>query len=674
MSKAFVVAFAVLLAAGPNASALSFSDDFEDGDIHSFWWRVSGAAGRVTEGPNELRMAVDPTGSVSLAFSMRVRGDFTATVDFTLQYWTPGTNMSVSIRADAPTETVAIAIRGAAAHNLGPGGGDADGYAFFGNQAGVSVGSSDTAGWLLVSRTGTNFFAGGSGIFQVGNSTAQTVTVTLQLSAQTEIIDSLVELDNFLLTAPAMPDYAPCADNAGATTLPSYWIVLGGALFDSYSPAVACNSWSNEFLVVWEAIVNVTNGILAGRVSTNIPLPAAVPVVLESDKTNFQPCVAFNSAAGEYLVVYTRMYSGTDYDIYALRLNGDGAPVGPPLVLDYTSALQQHPAVAYNPARNEYLVAYERHTDAATREIVVQRLDAYGGLITQRVAAGDSGVMRTRPDVAYNEARDEYLLAYTRGVDAAGDIYGRRLSGEASVLNVETGICADAYAQDRVSLAAGPDEYLAAWEDGLWGTEDFNIYARRITGDGTPQAGGGGMPIATDTAWRHSAPDVAFCPPRGYVVTWSFSNTISTLNDVYGRWVLPGSDVTFGGPFPLDNDSYVNTDPAVACGPDGLCLFAEESDSGVAEVKDWVIAGFFKPEPPVITHIVHDAPWSPPRIGWDAIGCGWQYQVQGANAPSNTVWSFMGETWKSEWTNTSFNPQGPPAGCYRIRAGWLPEY
>src|SRR5262245_27668195 len=74
------------------------------------------------------------------------------------------------------------------------------------------------------------------------------------------------------------------------------------------------------------------------------------------------------------------------------------------------------PAIAYNPERNEYLLAYETtDSSAATVTVIAQRLDANG------TAIGGPATLESQPSrvtfqselgVAYDSADDQYAVVY----------------------------------------------------------------------------------------------------------------------------------------------------------------------------------------------------------------------------------------------------------------------
>jgi hypothetical protein len=148
--------------------------------------------------------------------------------------------------------------------------------------------------------------------------------------------------------------------------------------------------------------------------------------------------VALNSQDHEYLIVWagddnTGGLVDDEYEIYGQLVDETGAAVGPndarlsdmggtgdPAYGGYG------PAVAYNPAANEYLVAWQGDDNVGGLvdgewEIFSQRLDAdLGSLGGNDVRLSDAGGIGNSEisvtfglDVAYNPAIDRYLVAWS---------------------------------------------------------------------------------------------------------------------------------------------------------------------------------------------------------------------------------------------------------------------
>jgi hypothetical protein len=312
-------------------------------------------------------------------------------------------------------------------------------------------------------------------------------------------------------------------------------------------------------------------------------------VVSDANKWNYLPDVAYNPVQDEYLIVYTYQVSTSDYDIWARRVKWNGADLDKPpyqeFYINIDSDKQWYPAVAYNSTNDEYLVVYENYWADGRRDIAAQRVAgvAGGGLLSWRNIATAPSTVRRLPDVAYNEARNQYLIAYTYQYSATdGDIYGKIATSNLGTLSSEKHLVDNTENQDGVALAAGPDEYLAVWNDNGGTT----IYGRRVTGAGATQSY---IPLATDSGQTHVEPDVAYGNVYGYLVTWRYATGGASGDDVYARLVKAGQNVPSGGRFAIDTWTGSQRSPAVACATDGDCLVVEEDNWG----GDYEIRGMF---------------------------------------------------------------------------------
>jgi hypothetical protein len=317
---------------------------------------------------------------------------------------------------------------------------------------------------------------------------------------------------------------------------------------------VAYNSNHDEYLVVW---YNDQGGgtwdIYARRVRGDGTLLSNFCVVSDAGKKNWQPDVAYSPTQDEYLVVYTYEQNSSDYDLFARRVSWNGGWMSAEIAINLEADKQWNPAVAYNSQNDEYLVVYENWWAGGLRDIAAQRVDASdGSLLSWRNIATGTGEERVFPDVAYNEARNEYLIAYTFGVGSDGHIYGKVASANLGTLSGEIHICDDSYDQDFPAVAAGPDEYLVVWEDGTWGTDDYDIFARRVSGGGTPQGASGGFEIdGVGDDNLHVDPAVAYGAGYGYLVAWRYFDPGASGQDVYGRYVMRGQNAASGDEFRL---------------------------------------------------------------------------------------------------------------------------
>jgi hypothetical protein len=154
----------------------------------------------------------------------------------------------------------------------------------------------------------------------------------------------------------------------------------------------------------------------------------------------------------------------------------------------------------------------------------------------------DTSQVRIHPEIAYNLARNEYLVVY----DNTFDIFGTRYTGTGSPLaGGEFAIAAWPGTEELPSVAAckETDQYLVAWQN-----NQPDVYARFIQGDGTSDGG----PLHLEfTSVEEVKPQVA-CNAAGnrFLVTWQ--QQFSSLTGPYGIWgQFVNTNKTLGEQFSL---------------------------------------------------------------------------------------------------------------------------
>lgn len=279
---------------------------------------------------------------------------------------------------------------------------------------------------------------------------------------------ALILLNMILLTGAASLKAAPQARISQASG-------LGNTSGLAVEPSAALDPDRNQILLVWwgrddQLPSGATRTIISGRLvdaTTGQPLGP----VMRLDNDDFgvnalQPAVAFNPMTQEYLVVWAAEIVATHYELRVQRLAASnlqpqlaqprqitqmgGAGNG-----DY-SALA--PAVAFNPDRNEYLVAFAGSDSRVgmtdlQREVFIQRLagtDAteIGGddvrISTASTPDGSRGVkLDSRVDVAYSTINRNYLVVWAADDPGAGlaqgetEIFGQLIDGSGQELGID---------------------------------------------------------------------------------------------------------------------------------------------------------------------------------------------------------------------------------------------
>jgi hypothetical protein len=344
-------------------------------------------------------------------------------------------------------------------------------------------------------------------------------------------------------------------------------------------PAVAYNSDRQEYLVVWYNDRPGCDDLRAQRVSKKGTLVGgAFFISAGCDDDRRFPDVAYNSQQKQYLVVWENEHPSNGFSIRGKRISGTGT------VLDsndieirgaggglYTPV---SPAVAYASTADRYLIVWSEvfHPMPITHEILAQVMTSSGTLEGSRVtvSSGTGSSTREDPDLAYNRARNEFLVVW-RQYQAAGDrnINAQRvkMAGGMGVLGGPLTICDlpnDDYTPAVAALPhpSGTGQYLVVWQDRPGTTG--NILARQVTGDGSS------ISIYLFVAFAsvdEINPAIASNESgQRYFVTWSRpADPPWAFNYIHGRTVSLegdiGEETYLGGIFA----DY----PAVAAGPLG---------------------------------------------------------------------------------------------------------
>ncbi len=265
-------------------------------------------------------------------------------------------------------------------------------------------------------------------------------------------------------------------------------------------PAVTYNRVSNEYLVVWNgddpansdsSFVQIygqrINANTGDEVGTNDFLISGVK---EPPWFNYPVAVAHDYIRNEYLVVWPSR-PGSGNDIYGQRINAaTGAEIGANDFRISDMAFRGgSPAVAFGDADNEYLVVWSGNDDQGGMvlneyEIFGQRIDARTGTevglndfrISNMGPEGDGEYRASTPDVAYNRARNNFLVVWSAD-DDSGDLVDDEKEIYLQRIDASTGM--QIGVDDlRLSDMGGPDGNSAftAYFPALAGNEERDQY------------------------------------------------------------------------------------------------------------------------------------------------------------------------------------------------------
>lgn len=324
---------------------------------------------------------------------------------------------------------------------------------------------------------------------------------------------------------------------------------IAGGAGDTTNPAVAYNWQDRQFLVAYD----LGNGWFSLALLTMQGTSAWDPPVVNMSQGE-HPALAYNSASNHYLLVWQEHDAASSiHRIRGIHLSSDGlTPLGSAFDIGASSLELSRPAVAFNthPNHETYLVVWQQMQVSLPwgwQEVWAQRVAGVNGgapgggnLIGGNFAVAYNSVTPlwsySEPDVAYNLNMNEYLVVYTREPIGGGqtDVYSRRVTRDGDLLS-EQAVDHSANDQKNPSVAAlrlNPNTpYLVAYTD-YWNDPAGDVRGYLLNKQAQPQVL---VNLAAAQGRQEQMPDIASSEPlEGYTVVWE-----QTENDwdIFGRRV-----------------------------------------------------------------------------------------------------------------------------------------
>jgi uncharacterized protein YheU (UPF0270 family) len=332
-------------------------------------------------------------------------------------------------------------------------------------------------------------------------------------------------------------------------------ITISNAANDQLAPAVAYNSSTNQFLVVWQEqdpLAGTLLDISGQLVNADGTLSGTKITISNTDNDQTAPAVTYNSQTNQFLVVWQEQDpdAGTGLDIFGRLVNADGSLSTAEFTISNAADDQTVPEVAYNsnPANNQFLVVWQTFQAGTLSDISGRLVDANGTLSgTSEITISNATNNQTAPAVAYNSQNNQFLVVWqTFQAGTLSDISGRlvdangTLSGtsEITISNATNNQTAPA-----VGHNATANQFLVVWEDLSAGGPFSDVFAQRVAADGN--LSGGNFEIrSTDPSSDRVAPQLSFnVNANEFVVVWQDAQGGATT-DIVGQVTAGGGTAT----------------------------------------------------------------------------------------------------------------------------------
>ncbi|HQE93469.1 MAG TPA: hypothetical protein PLH19_11310 [Anaerolineae bacterium] len=359
----------------------------------------------------------------------------------------------------------------------------------------------------------------------------------------------------------------PAGATPGQLTLWLYPISTGGQQA-AFSPAMSAgpaapSAGDAQFVLIMDDQGNILQRLLWTLDNSQTWKAYTFDLSAYSGRSIWVHCGVYNDGAGGTTGMYVDDVSLTATEPLPASAEPPGNPgvVAEDFLLTDAASYQSVPAVAFNAADDEFLLAYRDSRLHSLPDIYVQRLRSDGRLLGHAVAVTSDDAIQDNARVAYLPAADRYLVIWvdSRNIVDTPDVYGQLVRSDGTLDGGNFPIAVYTGGQVSARVAAGEDAFLVVWGHADGGTS--RIQGQRVSGTGALL--GARFDISDGTAWA-GQPDVAYRPAaQRYLVVWADVRGVD--QDIYAQQILADGTLE-GDNIAVTNAPNVQEWPVIAAG------------------------------------------------------------------------------------------------------------
>jgi len=359
---------------------------------------------------------------------------------------------------------------------------------------------------------------------------------------------------------------------------------------EELSAAVAYNPNLQEYLTIWHNDRPGNDDIQAQRIASDGRLLGGRFYIAAGPGADRRfPDAAYDSQSHEYLAVWEHYDQASgSFWIQGQRISDMGSLIGSVITICNVGVSSHAPAVAYASTANQYLIVWSWDS-GGLMHIMGKTYSPGSGLSPMFYVFKDTvGGLHMKPDLAYNRARNEFLVVWQEFTAGWMEIYGARvkMSGGPGVLGAPIGLSLG-MAGDKTHPAvaalpnpAGLGQYLVAWEDDST-LSDRNLMVRYVDGNGNMPIG---IVVLANSPWDEYSPALAASESRDeFLATWTWTPAPTPPGMMQVRAIAIPRTGPWSAPSMIVGGGQV-FDSAVTAGPNGdyLVAFDDNEIIGVA--------------------------------------------------------------------------------------------
>jgi hypothetical protein len=189
-----------------------------------------------------------------------------------------------------------------------------------------------------------------------------------------------------------------------------------------------------KFVLMWVQVLVIVSllGPLPVRGQVQGPIMSPFIEIWTDVFENNHPSVAYNSRRNEFMVVWYTKESNNKWSIWGRRVFMNGT-LGDLIEIKRIDNMKYFdPVIAYNPVKDEYLVVF--NADNIPGWIEVKNIQAtlidWAGTPMKNMPVSDVLSLERDPAVVFNDQDHQYLVVMTRDRSGIFEIWGQRLDAE----------------------------------------------------------------------------------------------------------------------------------------------------------------------------------------------------------------------------------------------------
>jgi len=289
------------------------------------------------------------------------------------------------------------------------------------------------------------------------------------------------------------------------------------------SPTIVSDG-SGGAIITWEDYGNGSNyDIYAQRVNASgVPQWTANGVAICTvDSGQRYPTIVSDWSGGA--IITWQDYRNGNWDIYAQRVNASGVPQwttnGDSICM--ATGDQLRPTLVSDGSHGA-IITWEDYRSATNYDIYAQHVNASGAV--QWTAGGVAICTETHTQVSPTIVSDGSAGAIIAWQDVrtdAGDIYAQHVNASGAVQWTAGGVAVCTAAHDQyyptIVSDGGSGGAIITWQDNR--NDNYDIYAQHVNASGVPQWTANGVAICTETHDQYS-PTIVFDGSSGAIITW----------------------------------------------------------------------------------------------------------------------------------------------------------